>query len=222
MHVITAEQLRRAVPKCTNPVGWVEPLNNAMLVYGIAFDLDYMVEFLAQCAHETADFNRLEESLNYSAERMAAVWPRRFAVDPTAKVKEPNALARQLAHKPHLLADTVYGGRMGNDADGDGWRYRGRGMPMITGKDNYRRVAKMLNDPIIVLCPDRLCTKVTAAMAGAAWWSSNPKLNALADDQPGDDDHADFVSITKIVNGGTEGLADRSRLRDAFKKALLG
>jgi putative chitinase len=121
-----------------------------------------------------------------------------------------------------LLADTVYGGRMGNDADGDGWRYRGRGMPMITGKDNYRRVAKMLNDPIIVLCPDRLCTKVTAAMAGAAWWSSNPKLNALADDQPGDDDHADFVSITKIVNGGTEGLADRSRLRDAFKKALLG
>lgn len=213
MHILTAEQLRRAVPKCTNPAGWVDPLNNAMLVYGIAFDLDFMVEFLAQCAHETADFNRLEENLNYSPERLMKVWPKRF----------PNlTVASQYAGKPHMLADFVYGGRMGNNTTGDGWLYRGRGMPMVTGKANYAKVARMLNDPDIMKCPEKLCTKVTAAMAGAAWWSSNPTLNALADDQPGDDDHADFVAITRIVNGGTEGMADRSRLRDAFKKVLLG
>lgn len=213
MHIITAEQFARAVPKCTDPAKWVEPLNDAMLLYGISMDADFMVEFLAQCAHETASFNRLEENLRYSAERLMQVWPKRF---PTL------AVASQYAGNPHKLADFVYGGRMGNRGPNDGWNYRGRGMPMVTGLDNYKLVARLLNDPDIIKCPDKLCTKKTAALAGAAWWSSNPKLNALADDQPGDDDYADFVSITKIVNGGTEGLKERAAFRAAFKAQLLG
>lgn len=213
MHVITAAQLRLAVPKCTAPDTWVDPLNNAMLIYGISDDLDYMVEFLAQAAHETMNFNRLEENLLYSAERLMAVWPKRF---PTL------AIAAQYAGAPHKLADFVYGGRMGNVTAGDGWKYRGRGIPMVTGLDNYRLVAKRLNDPAILLCPDKLCTKVTAAMAGAAWWTSDVRLNKLADDTATDDDEADFVSITQIVQGGKEGIAARRYLRDCFKAVLKG
>jgi len=211
MHVITADQLRRAVPKCANPAAWVDPLNQAMLIYGIADDVDYMVEFLAQAAHESASFNRLEENLNYSAERLMEVWPKRF---PSLTV------AAKYARRPHDLAEFVYGGRMGNVKAGDGWKYRGRGIHMITGFDNYVKVAKLVNDPAIIACPERLQTKGTAAMASAAWWASNPKLNALADDTPTDDDYADFVSITKIVNGGKVGLAERWKLREAFKASL--
>jgi putative chitinase len=220
MHVITAEQLKKAVPLCKNPAGWVDHLNNAMLIYGIADDLDYMVEFLAQGAHESQSFNRLEENLNYSAERLAQVWPSRFAIDPKAKTKTPNALAGQLAGKPHALADSVYGGRMGNKRPMDGWLFRGRGIHMVTGYDNYVKVSRMLNDPEIVRCPERLCTKKTAAMASAAYWASDPRLNKLADDTPTDDDYADFVSISRIVNGGEIGLAARYGFRMAFKAAL--
>jgi putative chitinase len=211
MHVITAEQLKKAVPLCTNPAAWVEPLNNAMLLQGIAFDLDYMVEFLAQAAHESSSFNRLEENLNYTAERLVEVWPRRF---PSITV------AAQYARAPHKLADFVYGGRMGNVKPGDGWLYRGRGIPMVTGLENYQKVAKLLNDPSIVKCPDKLQTRATAALAGAAWWASNPKLNELADDTTADNDYADFLSITRIINGGLTGLTERSKLRAAFKAVL--
>jgi putative chitinase len=182
-----------------------------MLIYGISDDVDYMVEFLAQAAHESSSFNRLEECLNYTAERLMEVWPTRF---PSLTV------AAKYARRPHELADFVYGGRMGNLKPGDGWKYRGRGIPMVTGFDNYVRVAKLINDPMLIACPDRLCTKGTAAIAGAAYWASNPRLNALADDRPDDDDHADFVSITKIINGGTVGLADRAKFRVAFRAAL--
>lgn len=211
MHVITPDQLRAAVPRCNDPAGWVRHLNDAMLVYGISEDADYMTEFLAQCAHESMSFNRLEESLHFNAIRLTQVWPRRF---PTIESAIP------YAYNPDALANLVYGGRMGNAGPDDGWKYRGRGMLMITGLDNYTRVAKLLNDPMIVSFPHKMTDRATAAMAAAAWWSSNPKLNALADDTATDDDHADFVSITRIVNGGTEGLASRAAFRAAFKSAL--
>lgn len=211
MHILTADQLRRAVPLCQSPEAWALPLNDAMLMYGLSDDVDVMVEYLAQAAHETLSFNRLEENLSYNAERLMKVWPKRF----------PNlTVASQYAGKPYALAEFVYGGRLGNSRTGDGWMYRGRGIPMVTGYANYKLVSKRLNDPEIMLCPDRLQTKRIAAMAGAAWWAENPRLSQLADDRLDDDDHADFVSITRIVNGGTEGLAGRSRFRDAFRAAL--
>ncbi len=213
MFVITPDQLRAAVPRCPKPDMWAAALNEGMLLYGIAADRDFMVEFLAQCAHETADFTRLEENLNYTAERLMDVWPSRF---PSLTVAVPYARA------PHKLADFVYANRMGNGdvASGDGWNYRGRGVPMITGRANYVRVSRLINDPGLVGCPDRLCVIATAALAGAAWWAADTRLNKLADDLPDDDDRADFVSITRIVNGGTVGLADRSKLRDAFSRSL--
>lgn len=213
MYVITAEQLRKAAPTCTDPVNWVRALNGAAAEFGIADDGDVYAEWLAQAAHESAEFTRLEECLNYTAERLMAVWPKRF---PSLTVAAPYARA------PHKLADFVYSNRMGNGPpeSGDGWKYRGRGVGMVTGKKNYELVAKRLNDPSILSCPDRLCTKDTAARAFAAWWSSDKRLNALALDRLDDDDEADFISISTIVNGGDEGLAKRRKYRDAFKAAM--
>lgn len=220
MNVITAEQLRKAVPNCKDPVLWVRSLNAAMAEFGISDDIDVMVEFLAQAAHESGSFNRLEESLNYTAERLAAVWPGRFSeLDKETGKSVPNANARRLAGRPHELADFVYDGRMGNDQPGDGWKYRGRGFG-VTGKYNYMLVSKLTNDPLLMACPDRLCTKDGAARAFAAWWSSNAKLDALAKDEETDNDEADFVSISKIVNGGKIGLAERRKFRAAFKEVL--
>lgn len=213
MHVITAEQLRKAVPSCTDPVNWVRSLNAAAVEFGVADDGAVFAEWLAQAAHESDGFNRLEECLNYTAERLVAVWPKRF---PSVTV------AAQYARAPHKLADFVYSNRMGNGPveSGDGWRYRGRGVGMITGRKNYELVSKLLNDPSILTCPDRLCTKDTAARAFAAWWQSDRRLNALAMDRFDDDDEADFVSISTIVNGGTTGLEARRKLRDAFKAIM--
>lgn len=212
MHILTADQLHHAAPACLQPAQWVDPLNAAMMLYGISADTDFMVEFLAQFAHETASLNRLEEQLSYTAERLVEVWPTRF---PSVTV------AAKFARRPHELAEHVYGGRMGNRAEGsgDGWNYRGRAAG-ITGRENYARVAKLLNDPMIMGCPDRLQTKSIAALASAAFWASHPELNRLADDTATDDDYADFISITKIVNGGKIGLADRAKFRDAFKTCL--
>lgn len=212
MHVITAEQLRAAVPKCANPAGWVEPLNNAILA-NCMFDAAELAEFLAQCAHESAGFNQLEESLNYSAERLVDVWPTRF---PSITV------AAKYARAPHRLADFVYANRMGNrdEASGDGWTFRGRGIIMVTGRANYAQVDRLLGGVDLLKCPDKLQTKPAAAMAAAAWWSSNPKLRALAKDEPNDNDEADLLAITRIVNGGVHGLADRRAYRGRFRRAF--
>lgn len=206
MYTITADQLHRAAPHCENPVAWVDPINSAALLYGVAYDRESMVEWLAQCAHESLSFNRLEENLNYTAERLVQVWPTRF---PSITV------AAAYARNPHKLADFVYSNRMGNGSveSGDGWNYRGRAILMVTGLANYRAVSKRLGDPSIVTCPARLCTRSIAAMAAAAWWFDHPHLRELAD-------AGDTVSITRVVNGGTVGLAERVKFRDAFSAAM--
>lgn len=211
MNVITSAQLQHVAPLCMNPAEWAAQLNNAMLLYGIANDANEMAEFLTQCAHESLQFTRLEENLSYSADRLMQVWPARF---PTLASAEPYARA------PHQLANFVYGGRMGNTAPADGWNYRGGGIIMITGKANYAAVGKAIGDPTLVLCPERLRTRATATVAAAAWWNDHPKLRELSKDLSNDDDYADFVSITRIVNGSGNGLADRARFRASFRSVL--
>lgn len=213
MQIITAQHIRAAVPKCANPAGWVDALNNATLATSIAFDRTELAVFLAQCSHESDGLNRLEESLSYTAERLMQVWPSRF----------PNlGEAAKYARRPHELADKVYAGRMGNgdESSGDGWRYRGRGLVMVTGRANYATIARLMALPALMECPDRLMTKPTAAMAAATWWCSNPKLRALAHDDPTDNDEADFLAVTRIVNGGTLGLDDRRGYRDRWLRAF--
>lgn len=173
--------------------------------------------FLAQTAHESGGYTMLEENLNYSAETMAVVWPNRFAeVGPDKKpIKEngknkPNKFALALHRKPEMIANVVYSNRMGNGTieSGDGWKYRGRGLKQLTGKDNYTRCSKSLGVDLVDR-PELLLIPEYAALSAGWFWDSN-RLGDFAD-------RDDFVGMTKKINGGTIGLADR----EARYKAVL-
>ena len=149
--------------------------------------------FLAQCGHESGGFVFVSENLNYSASGLMRVFPKYFPTQDLA-----NAYARQ----PEKIANRVYASRMGNgdEASGDGFRYRGRGLIQLTGKDNYFWFAASLE-----ITPQE-AAEYTQTFEGAAqsacWFWETNKLNALAD-------AGDFVTMTKRINGGTIGLADR-------------
>lgn len=149
--------------------------------------------FFATVAHESNGGRQLVENMNYSADRIVAVWPRRF---PTREAAVP------LARNPERLAEAVYGARMGNLRPGDGWRYIGRGLIHLTGHDNYRQAGMALGLPLLSH-PEMAATKEGAAIIAAWWWSANG-CNALADS-------GDVEAWRRRVNGGLIGLADVRR-----------
>lgn len=150
-----------------------------------------LAHWLGQLAVESAGFNRMTENLNYSAERLCAVWPGRF---PTTLAAQP------FAHNPDALANRVYGGRLGNTEPGDGARYKGRGFIQITGRANYAKFGE-LTGLDLVTHPDLAIMPDAAARIAAAFWTAHG-LNAMAD--------ADNIEgITRAINGGQNGLADR-------------
>lgn len=158
--------------------------------------------FMAQIAHESAHFTRLEENLNYSADGLRKIFGKYFP-DPA----EADAYARQ----PERIANRVYANRMqnGDEASGDGWRYRGRGFIQLTGRENYRTIGVKLgldleNDPDLVARDAEVALKVACA-----FWDSR-KLNAHADKD-------DINTITRRINGGTNGLLDRKKLLERAK-----
>lgn len=161
--------------------------------------------FLAQIAHESEGFTRLAENLNFSAQGLANIWPRRYAVDPNAREREPNDLAKRLDRKPEAIANNVYARRLGNgdETSGDGWRFRGRGLIQITGRANYLRYAcTAFPRPEHLLEHPELLEQPLHAASSAAWfWTAND-CNRFADD-------GDFDGLTRVINGGLNGLADR-------------
>lgn len=210
---LTPEHLRTVTPKCKEPAEWANALNMAMEKFKISTDRGNVIEFLSQCAHESQEFNRLEENLNYSALRLIQVWPKRFPTIEQASI---------YAWSPVRLANHVYANRMGNgdETSGDGWFYRGRGLIMVTGLKNYVRIAIWTQAEKLLALPNWLLTKTGAAESAAAWWAHTPKLRELAIDKPDDDDNADFLSITRIVNGGVVGSIERKKYHDAFASIL--
>ena len=167
--------------------------------------------FLSQCAHESGGFERLQENLNYSADGMAGIWPRRFAVmgpdnKPVKKdgKNQPNKFALALHRKPEMIANVVYSGRMGHGPteSGEGWLYRGRGLKQLTGKDNHRACSAGLGVDL-VSNPDLLLEPVYAARSAAWFWSTN-KCNVFAD-------AGDIEGLTKRINGGLIGIDDRKK-----------
>lgn len=157
-------------------------------------------DFLGQILHESGKLEIMEENLNYSAPRMMQVWPKRFPTLSAAQV---------LAFKPEALANVVYGGRLGNNAPGDGWKYRGRGLLQVTGKDNYTAVGKAIGVDLVAL-PELMATPAIALRASIAWWERNVPDSVMGD----------IVRVSKRVNGGTIGLDERRRLTDAARKGL--
>jgi putative chitinase len=204
----THQHLVAAGVKPERALQWIEAIQWACTEFEIATPRR-IAGFLGQCAHETGGFAVLEENLNYSAETLATVWPNRFAVlgQDRKPVKingknQPNKFALALHRKPESIANVVYANRMGNGSieSGDGWKYRGRGLKQLTGKDNASRCGKALGVDL-VSHPEFLLQPVFAAKSAAWFWKEN-KLNGFADAW-------DLVGLTKKINGGLIGLSDR-------------
>ncbi len=181
-----------------NVPAWAAALWQPMRTHGITPGLR-RAAFLATVAHESNGGRQLEEALSYSADRIAAVWPSRFA--------SPDA-ARHLARAPAALAEAVYGGRMGNGPPGagDGWRYRGRGLIQLTGRASYGEAAEALSLPL--LANPHLAAEPEVAARIAAWWWASRGCNALAA-------AGDVQGWRRRVNGGLVGLDDVRRRYEA-------
>ncbi len=182
---------------------WAPHLAAACKTYGIDTPAR-IAAFLAQCAHESGHFKAVEENLNYGAQGLMKTWPKRFDA----------ATAAACARKPEMIANRVYASRMGNGdvASGEGWKYRGRGLIQLTGKENYTRFSKAIGKPEIVAKPELVAQPEMAALSAAWFWDANG-LNALAD-------KGDIVAMTKRINGGTIGLPDRQALYDKALTAM--
>lgn len=206
---ITSQQLLQILPDARPVAGvFVSALNQAMA----RFRIDSPVRaaaFLAQVGHESGQLTQLKENLNYGAQGLANTWPARFR----GADGRPNAKALQLARNPEAIANSVYAGRLGNGAEetGDGWRYRGRGLIQTTGRANYRATGQALGADLEQV-PQLLEQPVYAALS-AAWFWQEHGLNELAD-------AGQFQAITKRINGGLHGLAERVALWEVAKRVL--
>lgn len=181
-------------------VSWYKPISAAMQRFHIDTPLR-QAHFLAQAGHESGGFRLLVENLNYSTKGLLATWPKRFNAE----------LAERLARNPEAIANYVYAGRLGNEQPGDGWRYRGRGLFQLTGRANYRAAGLALALPLEEI-PERAEQPGVAALAAAWFWSYRVPA-ALADND-------ELVAITRAINGGTLGLADRRARLERAKAAL--
>ena len=163
-----------------------------------------MAAFLAQVAHESGSFNFTKEGLSYSAASLTKVFHKYFPTLASAKAYE---------RKPAKIASKVYANRMGNgdEASGDGYKYCGRGLIQLTGKQNYTKFAasigKSLDETVAYM------ETAEGAVASAAWFWDTNKLSVYAD-------KGDFVGLTRRINGGTIGLADRQKHYNEALKAL--
>ena len=190
----TKEKLAQIIPGNPNLDHWYESLCEILPDYDIN-TVQRVSAFLAQCAHESGGFRAIKENLNYKAESLCKVWPRLF----------PNIdIARQYAMQPERIANRAYGNRMGNgpEESGDGWKFCGRGLIQLTGKDNYTRYAAS-TEQTLDEASEHLTTFEGCVQSAAWFWEAN-NLNQYADS-------GDILTMTNRINGGTLGLEDRQK-----------
>ena len=206
MGKVTLELLREICPKTKASVlsKYVDPLNVVGQHFGLFDNPKRMAAFLAQIAHESGGFNFTKEGLNYSAQGLVKTFKKYF---PTL------ASARPYARNPAKIANKVYANRMGNgpESSGDGYRFCGRGLIQLTGRNNYTKFATSIGKTI-----DQTIAYLETpegAVASAAWFWDVNKLSIYAD-------KGDFVGLTRRINGGTIGLADRKHHYDIALAAL--
>lgn len=215
--MITIAQLQAA--KIKNPEKWLEAVEATCQEFEINTP-ERIASFLAQTSHESGGYTMLSENLFYKAATLAACWPNRFAeLGPDKKPKKdekgkliPTAVANSIAGKPELIANLVYSSRMGNGPaeSGEGWKYRGRGLKQLTGKDNYTRCGNALGVDL-VSNPDLLLEPLYASRS-AGWFYKANNLSAFAD-------VGDIKGMTKKINGGFIGLEQRQALYDLIIKS---
>jgi putative chitinase len=189
--ILTLDQLKQMV-KNPYTAHWHEALDQLLDDYEINTPLR-VAHFVAQCAHESGNFVFIKENLNYRAASLMTTFKKYF---PTLE------LAQQYEKRPEKIANRVYASRMGNgdEASGDGWRYCGRGLIQLTGKDNYTFFAGSLGIPVEEAA-DYLSTFEGAAQSACWFWEQN-NLNRFADAN-------DVRGLTRAINGGYIGLEDR-------------
>ena len=190
--ILNKSQLSQLIPGNPYIDHWYDALAAALPDYDINTP-NRVAAFMAQCAHESGGFRALKENLNYRAVTLRKVFPKYFPSDD---------IAEAYAGKQEMIANRVYGGRMGNgdEHSGDGYRYCGRGLIQLTGKQNYQAFADSIETPVEDL-PEYLATFEGAVQSACWFWESN-NLNQFAD-------KGDIVTMTKRINGGTIGLEDR-------------
>lgn len=215
---LTDKQLAAVFPQSSSEsrAKYLGPLNAAFFRYSIN-SLCRARAFLAIIGVETGQLRTVVENLNYSADGLRKVFGKYF---PTTE------LATKYARNPEKIANRVYGGRMGNgdESSGEGWKYRGRGLIQMTGKNNYTEATRdMYALPMGVDFarePDLIATPEYAAQS-AAWFFEKAGANKLADQLVGGVEYETFKKIVQIINGGTNGLAERWEIYQRAKKALV-
>ncbi len=184
-------------PNISNSV--IKELNEIGAEYGVNSALR-AAHLLSQCAHESANFTKTEENLNYSKERLLVVFPHYF---------NDLDIAAQYEHNPEKLGNYIYANRMGNGppCTGDGYRYRGRGYLQLTGVTNYRSFNRFIKNNNVVNSPELVSTLYP--LVSSAWFFNCSSIWPLCDKGGTDED---IKAVTKRVNGGVNGLAERSKL----------
>jgi putative chitinase len=191
---LTEQQLQQIIPKNKYVSYWYDALRQLLPQYEINTSLR-IAAFLAQCAHESGGFVFIKENLNYRWQSLRKVFPKYFPTD---------ALAQQYEKQPEKIANRVYANRMGNgpEESGDGYKFCGRGLIQVTGRENYSWFAASLQ-----ITPEEASeymeTFEGAAQSACWFWESN-NLNQWADKR-------DILTLTKRINGGTIGLEDRKK-----------
>jgi len=198
--VVNAEQLQQL----GIGIEWTPALNDTFAKFNIATPRQ-QASFIGQASHECNNFKTLEENLNYKAETLIKLWPSRF---PTLEI------ANAYAHQPQKIANKVYASRMGNrdEASGDGYRFRGRGAIQLTGHDGYWHCGQAVNADLVA-SPDLVSTPKYAALSAGWFWSTH-NLNALADAM-------NYEAVTRKINGGIFGLAERIALTQKAYQVLV-
>ena len=192
MTELTLQQLQQLIPRNPYVKQWHTALAQLLPDYEINTP-QRIAAFIAQCAHESGGFTALKENLNYRAVTLRKIVAKYFTSD---------QMAQEYAGKQAAIANLVYANRMGNgdEASGDGFRYCGRGLIQLTGKQNYTKFAESIDTPVEDI-PEFLATFEGAIQSGCWFWETN-NLNQYAD-------NGDILTMTKRINGGTLGLEDR-------------
>jgi putative chitinase len=206
--LVSTNQILKLAPNAKN--NYLEAFRNGQATldrYEISNTPLRVAHFIAQIIHECGGLTIEFENLNYTASRLPEVWPSRFKPEGNL---DPNEYARN----PEKLANNVYGGRMGNTEPGDGFKYRGRGLLQLTGKESYAEATKILKKinplaPDFVVSPDEVMSANWCLEVAASEWASKC-CNPLADAD-------DIKAITKRINGGYIGLSERTKWVDKTK-----
>lgn len=191
----TEEKLAACIKKNKNPAVWFDALEEALPKFSIVTPAR-VAGFISQCQHESLDFTALSENLNYSAAALDKVFPKYF--------KRAGRDAQAYHRQPEKIANVIYANRMGNGdtRSGEGWKFRGRGIIQLTGKNNYTKCSiDVLGDDTLVRNPDLVSEPKFAVLAACWYWHTN-RLNDICD-------QGDVVLLSKRINGGTIGLNDR-------------